>query len=100
MEVQFRTNKLRRQYEDVREAEKAYGKQVARRYVARINILKHARGIEEVKQLPGLDCHQLKGRRQGQWAVKLTGFYRLIFTLQGERLQVARIEEVSKHYGD
>jgi proteic killer suppression protein len=100
VQVQFRTNKLRKQYEDVREAEKAHGRQVARRYVERINILKHARDIEEVKQLPGLDCHELKGRRQGQWAVKLTGFYRLIFTLQGEQLQIARVEEVSKHYDD
>jgi proteic killer suppression protein len=42
----------------------------------------------------------LKGDRSGEWAVKLTGFYRLIFTLEGKRLQIALIEEVSKHYGD
>jgi len=100
VEVQFRTSKLRKQYGDARKAEKAYGKQVARRYVQRINIVKHARGVEELKQLPGLRCHELKGRRKGLWAMDLTGFYRLIFTLQGEQLQVARIEEVSKHYGD
>ena len=100
MEVQFRTSKLRKQYEDAREAEKAYGKQVARRYVERINILKHARNIEELKRSPGLRCKELKGDLKGQWAVRLTGFYRLIFTLQGGQLQVARIEEVSKHYGD
>lgn len=100
MEVRFRTRKLRREYEDYREAEKAYGTQVARRYVERVNIIQHALDIEELKQLPGLRCHELKGDRRGQWAVNLTGFHRLVFTLEGKLLEIARIEEVSKHYGD
>ncbi|MFH1007976.1 MAG: type II toxin-antitoxin system RelE/ParE family toxin [Candidatus Latescibacterota bacterium] len=100
MEVQFRTRRLRKQYEHSKEAEKAYGRDVARRYIQRVEIMKKARHIEELRSLPGLDCHSLKGNRQGQWAVKLTGFTRLIFTLEGERLEVARIEEVSKHYDD
>lgn len=100
MEVQFRTSRLRKQYQDVSQGERAYGRQVARRYVERINIIKHVRDIEELRRLPGLRCEPLKGPRTGQWAMRLTGFYRLIFTLQGEQLQVVRIEEVSKHYGD
>lgn len=91
---------MRRQYEDYREAEKDYGTQVARRYIERVNIIKQARDIEELKRLPGLRCHELKGNRYGQWAVNLTGFHRLIFTLEGNLLEIARIEEVSKHYGD
>ena len=100
MEIRFRTNKLQRQYERSDAAVKAYGEQVARRYVQRINVIKHARDIEELQRLPGLGCHPLKGDRAGEWAVKLTGFYRLIFTLESERLQIVLIEEVSKHYGD
>jgi proteic killer suppression protein len=50
--------------------------------------------------LPGLRCHPLKGNRKGQYAVKLTGFYRLIFTVDGDCLDIALIEEVSKHYDD
>ena len=100
MIVEFRTRKLQKQYENYREAEKAYGAQVAKRYIERINIIKQSENIEEMKKLPGLNCHPLKGNRQGQWAVKLTGFYRLIFTLKGNLLEIACIEEVSKHYGD
>lgn len=51
-------------------------------------------------KLPVLRCHPLKGNRAGQYAVNITGFYRLIFSLEGEMLEIARIEEVSKHYGD
>jgi proteic killer suppression protein len=79
---------------------KRYGIPVARKYVQRINLIKAAKNLEEVMQLPGLRCHPLKGNRKGEYAVKLTGFYRLIFTLEGSELNIAMIEEVSKHYDD
>ena len=91
---------MEKQYVEYREAEKAYGRQVARKYVERVNIIKQARSIAELKALPGLRCHGLKGKRRGQHAVRLTGFWRLVFTLEGDALEIARIEEVSKHYDD
>ncbi len=100
MEVKFRARKLEREYKEHRRAEKSYGQEVARQYIQRINIIKQTQDLEELMNLPGLGCHVLKGKRQGQYAVKLTGFYRLIFTLEGESLEIVRIEEVSKHYGD
>ena len=56
--------------------------------------------MHELNRLPGLYYHPLKGRRKGQHAVSLTDFWRLIFTLHGEQLEIVQIEEVSKHYGD
>lgn len=100
MKIRFRTRKLQKQYQNVREAEKAFGAIVSRKYIQRINILKQVRDIDEACSLPGLRCHPLKGNRQGQWAVKLTGYYRLILTPEGEKLEIACIEEVSKHYDD
>lgn len=100
VEIRFRTRKLEKQYTQHKSAEKAYGKAVARKYIQRINIMKHARDIEEIRLLPALKCHSLKGDRQGQWAIKLIGFYRLIFSLEGVFLEIACIEEVSKHYDD
>lgn len=100
MKVAFRTRKLEREYRKSVMAIRAYGKQVGRKYIQRINILKQVRNIDELAGLPGLRCHPLKGERQGQFAVKLTGFYRLIFTLHGNALEIANIEEVSKHYDD
>ena len=100
MEVTFRTRKLEREYVSQKKAVRAYGVEVARRYIERINIIKSAVDIEELEKLPGIDCHSLKKNRKGQWAIKLTAQMRLIFTLQGENLEIVRIEEVSKHYGD
>ena len=100
MEIAFRTRKLKRQYERSADAIRAYGDEVGRRYIGRINIMKLARDIEELRQLPAVHCHPLTGDRAGQWAITLTGFHRLIFTLEGDRLEIAMIAEVSTHYGD
>lgn len=100
MEVFFRTRKLKKRYEESREAEKIYGREVARKYIERVNIIKQVHDINELCTLPGLRCHPLKGDRKGEWVIKLTGFYRLIFTLEGKKLEIVCIEEVSKHYDD
>ena len=100
MIIRFRTKKLEKQYVQHKEAIRTYGTIVARKYIQRIDIIKNVRNIEELKKLPALRCHELKGARAGQWTVNLTGFYRLIFTLEGDYLEIARIEEVSKHYDD
>lgn len=100
MDVRFRTRKLQNHYERSGEAFKAYGEPVARKYILRVNTMKTARDIDELKRLPALRCHQLKGERLGQWAVNLTGYQRLIFTLEGDRLEIVMIEGVSKHYED
>jgi len=100
MEVTFRTKKLEQAYIKSAVAIKTYGVQVARKYIQRIDIIKHTRNIDELSRLPGLRCHPLKGYRKEQFAVNLTGFYRLIFTLHGDALEIVHIEEVSKHYDD
>ncbi len=100
MEIQFKTKQLRKQYEDIAEANKAYPSNVARKYIQRINIIKSAHTIQDIKKINVLRCHPLKGKRKRQWAINLTGFYRLIFTLKGDQLEIVRIEEVSKHYDD
>ena len=100
MEVTFRTRKLEKEYREHSRAVKSYGTEVARKYIQRINIIRQARNFEELVRLPALGCHSLKGDRHGQYSIKLTGFYRLIFSLKGDALEIAHIEEVSKHYGD
>lgn len=100
MQVVFRTKKLEKCYRDSKYAIRQFGGDVARRFIERINIIRHTKTIEELQALPGLRCHPLKGNRKDQWAVNLTGYYRLIFTLRGDDLDIVRIEEVSKHYED
>jgi len=98
--VKFKTRQLRTCYLQHRKARQAFGETVARRYIQRINIIQNTQSIDELMRLPALRCHALKGDRSGQYAINLTGFYRLIFRLRGNQLEIVMIEEVSKHYGD
>jgi proteic killer suppression protein len=100
LEIKFKTKLLEKCYREHRRAVKEFGEDVARKYIQRINIIDKATNLDELKHFPGLRCHALSGNRQGQHAINLTGFHRLIFRLEGERLQIVCIEEVSKHYDD
>ncbi len=100
MEVQFKTKKLQKQYEDSKNAIKIYGMNVAKKYINRIDILKSAKTFDDLYKIPQLKFHPLTGNRTGEFAISLTGFYRLIVTNNGEIFDIAKIEEVSKHYDD
>jgi len=100
VEVAFATTKLEKGYREHAHGVKMWGPVVARKYIQRIDILQEASDLTEIKALPGLDCHPLRGQRKGQFAVSLHGRWRLIFSLAGARVKIIRIEEVTKHYGD
>ena len=44
-------------------------------------LLETTESIEDMN-LPGLDLHQLKGNRKGDWAVKVSGNWRITFKLE------------------
>lgn len=98
MLICFKTKKLQKQYEQSKMAVKAFGAEEARKYIQRINIIKSAENMDTLRALPGLRCHPLKGDKKDYWAINLAGYYRLIFSLTGEKLEIVRIERVSKHY--
>lgn len=100
MDISFRTKQLEKCFRESRAAVRAFGKEVARRYIQRIQLIEAARDLEELRRLPGLRFHALGGDRTGEYAINLTGFYRLIVTIEGSSVQVVHIKEVSKHYGD
>jgi toxin HigB-1 len=58
------------------------------KHVARLRILLTALATatrpEQMGQLPGARCHPLKGERKGQWAVSISGNWRLVFEFEGE----------------
>jgi proteic killer suppression protein len=100
LEVQFKTKKLQKQYQNSKDAIKRYGVDVAKKYINRIEVLKSAKSFDDLYKIPQLKFHPLTGNRVGEFAISLTGFYRLIITNNGEVFDIAKIEEVSKHYDD
>jgi proteic killer suppression protein len=67
MKIRFRTRKLEKQYRSHREAEKAYGRIVARKFIQRIEIIKLARDIDEVRVCLACDatCSKAAGKANG-----------------------------------
>jgi proteic killer suppression protein len=100
VEVVFATKKLEKCFLDHRYGRRAWGPEVGRKYIQRIDLFQEAADMEDVRELPGLDCHPLKGGRKGQFSITVHGRWRLVFSLKEKRQGIIRVEEVSKHYGD
>jgi plasmid maintenance system killer protein len=107
-EATFRTDRLRGCYEQYREGERTWGKAVARKYIERINILKRCATPQDVRTFRKLRLHKLAGEYEGQHAISLDERRPLHVTFEGgppllgsaAKQGLARIEEVTRHYGD
>jgi toxin HigB-1 len=54
---------------------------MAKRIQIRLNVLNRAKELRDLN-LPGLDLHPLKGDRKGEYALTVTGNYRLTFRFE------------------
>ncbi len=80
MNVDFKTNKLRKILTSAREIQKEYGT-VARRVSQRMEQLESSPNLSVLLTIPSANCHTLTGDRKGKWAVDISGNYRLIFEI-------------------
>lgn len=95
----FASNQLQRCFENSDEAGRAWGQDVARKYIQRLQTLQGAATLADLRAFQALRLHALKGRRAGQHAITLKGRWRLILTYLPDE-QALRVEEVSNHYDD
>jgi proteic killer suppression protein len=57
-----------------------------------------ARGLEEVRKIPGNHDEPLHGDRHGQRSIRLSKAYRAIYVIKLDRkIEFISVEEVSKH---
>ncbi|MFS2175627.1 system killer suppression protein [Rhizobium pisi] len=111
MELDFVSNKLRRQMESPAELQKAFG-QLSRPIQMRLGILKNATSLADVPRTPPERCHLLFGHLEGHFAVVLKDNWRLIFRpnhdpvpkkedrgIDLERVTAIMIEGVEDYHG-
>lgn len=98
MDVEFGSRGLERCYQREGEAARAWGPQVGRRYIQRVNLLYVVERFQDLFAFQSLRLHPLKGEREGEWALALHGRWRLILVKDDERK--VTIKEVISHYGD
>ncbi len=99
MEIDFRTNKLQKAYEQSVEAIKRWGPEVGKRYVRRLDEIDAMQDFDEVMAYPPFHTHELTGNRKGQWAITIISKWRLI-TIPSDNGMGLLVREVSNHYGD
>ncbi len=79
MVIIFKTSKLERVLNSERLIIKRYGPRRSELIKRRLYELKAATVLEDLRNIPQLRCHELKGNRKEQLSVDLDHPYRLIF---------------------
>ena len=79
MDILFQGRKLEKVCHDQSLRTRMYGLVCAKLLGRRIDELRDARNLEEMRLLPQAKCHELKGDRKGTLSVALEQPYRLIF---------------------
>jgi proteic killer suppression protein len=78
MEITFKNKSLRRRCTDSKAGIKKWGQRRDELVRRRLDDLEAAPALSTMRSLPG-KCHELKGDRSGELAVRLDGSYRLVF---------------------
>ena len=78
MNITFKQKKLREYANNDRLAVQKLGVRRAKLFKVRLDDLRAATTLEDIRHLPG-HFHELVGNRKGQWACDLDQPYRLIF---------------------
>lgn len=79
MDVIFSTEKLRKLCNSNKELQRKYGAQKAKKIQQRLNELRAVETLADLSHIPPPRCHELRGNREGQFAVDTTHPFRMIF---------------------
>src|SRR5205823_1216841 len=79
-QILYRSRHLQQCAAQEREAVRAWGPQVGRRYVERLGTVRTAEKLDDLFTFQQLHFHPLTGDRAGQYACSLTGAWRIILT--------------------
>lgn len=110
MQIEFKTNKLKKRLTDPRELVKALG-QRARKVNQRMEELKAAENLAVLGKIPAARCHELTGDHKGELALDISKNYRLVLEayhnplpqkadsgLDWERVTVIRILRIEDYH--
>ena len=98
MQIRYKSRKLQRICESAEEARRVYNVKMAQVIQIRIAQIKSAQSINYLLEANIGGCHGLKGKREGQYAMKLVQPYRLIFTQENDNTVSIRIEEIVDYH--
>ena len=80
MKIDYKKNKLKKQLSDASEIKKAFGVN-AKRVSSRLDDITASPNLLVLMQIASANCHPLSGDRIGEWALDISGNFRLIFEI-------------------
>ena len=98
MDIEFSSNRLYGASTNLSEASRLFGTPIGRKYIQRLAVLRATDKFSQLYGLQALRLHPLKGNRSGQYAIVLTGNYRLI--IENIKEDVVRIVNVEDYHGN
>ena len=98
MIVTYKNKSIERICTDYSEAIRKHGSDIANKLHQRIYEISAAPSVEVMIQCHIGRCHRLSGNRIGQYSVDLGHPYRLIFTVQDGKVQIAKIVEIVDYH--
>jgi proteic killer suppression protein len=96
--IEFATSHLAAASISYSEASRLFGVPLGRKYIQRLAVLRASDKFSQLYGHRALRLHPLKGNREGQYALTLTGNYRLIVEKLKEDL--VRILDVEDYHGN
>jgi plasmid maintenance system killer protein len=98
VEIAFQSGRLAAAAQSLSEATRLFGAPIGRKYMQRLAIMRSVDKFSELYGHRSLRLYPLKGDRAGNFAITLTGNYRLIVERISE--DAARILAVEDYHGD
>ena len=111
MDIQFRTTKLQKRCNSLKEAQKVWGETCGKLVMRRLDEMLAADNLHVLRKVHRR-CHALTGNREGQWSVDLEHPRRLVFepandplplcedgSLDLQNVTIVRILEVGDTHG-
>ena len=98
MEIEFPSHRLANAGSSLSEAGRLFGIPIGRKYIQRLAVLRAVDNFSQLYGLRALRLHPLKGDRSGQYAITLTGNYRLI--IEKVKEDKIRIMDVEDYHGN
>jgi proteic killer suppression protein len=98
VDIEFSTGRLSGAAQSLSEATRIFGAPIGRKYLQRLAVLRSVDKFNDLYGHRSLRFHPLKGNRAGQFAMTLTGNYRLVVERIGE--DAIRIVSVEDYHGD
>lgn len=111
MQIQYNNRTAEKQCTNLRIAKKDFSDKVAKKLHKLVNFIESADNLASVIAFPTYHFHDLKGDREGEYALDIDGrrgSCRLIVCFDEEKdtvfsnaqsIRIIQIEEVSNHYG-